>query len=62
MQKDCNKSMAFIQNQTYLTTPQRVQVHKTYIQPHIYYCNTIWGKTSQEILTEFFVFKSELVK
>ena len=31
----------------YLTIPQRVQFYKTYIQPHIDYCNTVWGGTSQ---------------
>ena len=27
----------------YLTIPQRVKFYKTYIQPHIDYCNTVWG-------------------
>ena len=26
----------------YLTTSQRIQFYKTYIQPHIDYCNTVW--------------------
>ena len=28
----------------YLTTSQRIQFYKTYIQPHIDYCNTVWGE------------------
>ena len=31
----------------YLSTKHRVQFYKTYIQPHIDYCSTIWGGTSQ---------------
>ena len=38
----------------YLTIPQRVQFYKTYIQPHIDYCNTVWGGTSQVNLNRIF--------
>ena len=31
----------------YLSTEHRVQFYKAYIQPHIDYCSTIWGGTSQ---------------
>lgn len=31
----------------FLTTSHRIQFYKTYIQPHIDYCNTVWGGTSQ---------------
>ena len=46
----------------YLTTSQRIQFYKTYIQPHSDYCNTVWGGTSQLNLNRIFVSKSELVK
>ena len=46
MQKDYNKFMTSILMKEYLTIPQRVQFYKTYIQPHIDYCNTVWGGTS----------------
>ena len=38
----------------YLTTSQRIQFYKTYIQPHIDYCNTVWGGTSQVNLNRIF--------
>ena len=38
----------------YLTTSQRIQFYKTYIQPHIDYCNTVWGGTSQLNLNRIF--------
>ena len=31
----------------YLNIEQRTQFYKTYIQPHIDYCNLVWGGTSQ---------------
>ena len=34
----------------FLTLEYRVQFYKTYIQPHIDYCNVIWGCTSQNNL------------
>ena len=34
----------------FLTLEHRVQFYKTYIQPHIDYCNVIWGCTSQNNL------------
>ena len=37
----------------YLSTEHRVQFYKTYIQPHIDYCSTIWGGTSQYNLNRF---------
>ena len=30
-----------------MSTHQRVQFYKSYVQPHIDYCNAIWGGTSQ---------------
>ena len=38
----------------YLNTSHRVQFYKTYIQPHIDYCNTVWGGTSQVNLNRIF--------
>ena len=38
----------------HITIPQRVQFYKTYIQPHIDYCNTVWGGTSQVNLSRIF--------
>ena len=38
----------------YLNIPHRVQFYKTYIQPHIDYCNTVWGGTSQVNLNRIF--------
>ena len=34
----------------YLSTDQRVQFYKTYIQHHFDYCNSVWGGTSQRNL------------
>lgn len=38
----------------YLTTEHRVQFYKTYIQPHIDYCSTVWGgyvpKSSKQVV------------
>ena len=31
----------------YLNVEQTTQFYKTYIQPHIDYCNLVWGGTSQ---------------
>ena len=38
----------------YLNTSHRVQFYKTYIQPHIDYCNTVWDGTSQVNLNIIF--------
>ena len=38
----------------FLTVPHRVQFYKSYIQPHIDYCNTVWGGTSQINLNRIF--------
>ena len=38
----------------YLSRDHRVQFYKTYIQPHIDYCNVIWGGTSQINLNRIF--------
>ena len=55
MQKDYIKLMAFIYKiKDYLTTAHRIQFYKTYIQPHIDYCNIIWGGTSQANLNRTF--------
>ena len=39
--------MAIIKIKDYLSTEHRVQFDKTYIQPNVDYCSTIWGGTSQ---------------
>ena len=46
----------------YLSTEQRVQIYKTYIQPHIDYCSTIWGGTSQYNLNRIFRLQKRAVK
>ena len=38
----------------YLNVEQRTQFYKTYIQPHIDYCNLVWGGTSQMNLERIF--------
>ena len=38
----------------YLSTEYRVQFYKIYIQPHIDYCSTIWGETSQYNLNRIY--------
>ena len=38
----------------YLCTDQRVQFYKAYIQPHIDYCNSVWGGTSQRNLDRIY--------
>ena len=39
---------------TYLSTHQRVQFYKSYVQPHIDYCNAIWRGTSQRNLERLY--------
>ena len=43
----------------YLSTDQRVQFYKTYVQPHIDYCSTIWGGTSQRNLDRIYWLQQE---
>ena len=38
----------------YLSTDQRVQFYKSYVQPHIDYCSAIWGGTSQRNLDRIY--------
>ena len=38
----------------YLNIEQRTHFYKTYIQPHIDYCNLVWGGTSQINLERIF--------
>ena len=38
----------------FLTIPHRIQFYKSYVQPHIDYCNTVWGGTSQINLDRIF--------
>ncbi len=40
----------------------RTQFYKTYIQPHIDYCNTVWGGTSQIHLHRIFRLQKRAVK
>ena len=46
----------------YLSTEHRVQFCKTFIQPHIDYCSTIWGGTSQYCLNRIFKLQKRAVK
>ena len=46
----------------YLSTEHRVQFYKTYIQPQIDYCSTIWGRTSQYNLNRIFRLQKRAVK
>ena len=46
----------------YLSTEHRVQFYKTYIQPHIDYCSTIWGGTSQYNLNRIYRLQKRAVK
>ena len=46
----------------YLSTEHRVQFHKTYIQPHIDYCSSIWGGTSQHNLNKIYRLQKRAVK
>ena len=46
----------------YLTILQRVQFYKTYIQPHIDYCNTIWDGTSRVNLNRIFRLQKQTCK
>ncbi len=38
----------------FLSIEHRVQFYKTYIQPHIDYCNIIWGNAKQTNLNRLF--------
>ena len=44
------------------STKHRVQFYKTYIQPHIDYCSTIWGGTSQYNLNRIYRLQKRAVK
>ena len=33
----------------FFSLENRVQFYKTYIQPHIDYCSTVWGGTQQNL-------------
>ena len=46
----------------YLSVEHRTQFYKTYIQPHIDYCNLVWGGTSQLNLTDFSACKNVPVR
>ena len=37
-----------------LNKEHRVQFYKSFIQPHLDYCNIVWGKTSQNNLLRLF--------
>ena len=47
---------------TYLSRDHRIQFYKTYIQPHIEYCNIIWGGTSQMNLNRIFRLQNRACK
>ena len=44
----------------YLSLEHRVQFYKTYIQPHIDYCSTVWKGTAYSTMTESKGYKSML--
>ena len=46
----------------YISTEHRVQFCKTYIQPHIDYCSTIWRGTSQYNLNRIYRLQKRAVK
>ena len=46
----------------YLSTDQRVQFYKAYIQPHIDYCNSVWGGTSQRNLGRIYSLQKRACK
>ena len=46
----------------YLSTEHRVQFYKTYLQPHIDYCSTVWGGTSHSNLNRIFRLQKRAVK
>ena len=46
----------------YLSTEHRVQFYKTYIQPHIDYCSSVWGGTSQHNLNRIYRLQKRAVK
>ena len=46
----------------YLSTEHRVQFYKTYIQPNIDYCSTIWGGSSQYNLNRIYRSQKRAVK
>ena len=46
----------------YLSTEHRVQFYKTYLQPHIDYCSTVWGGTSHSNLNRIFRLQKRSVK
>lgn len=46
----------------YLSIEHRVQFYKTYIQPHIDYCSTIWGGTSQYNLNRIYRLQKRSIK
>ena len=47
---------------SYLTSNQRVQFYKSYVQPHIDYCNAIWGGTSQRNLDRIYRLQKRVCK
>ena len=46
----------------YLSLEHRIQFYKAYIQPHIDYCNVIWGGTCQSNLNRLFRLQKRTVK
>ena len=46
----------------YLSLEHRVQFYKTYIQPHIDYCSTVWGGTSHSNLDRIYRLQKWAVK
>ena len=46
----------------YLSLEHRVQSYKTYIQPHIDYCSTVWGGTSHSNLDRIYRLQKRAVK
>ena len=49
---------------TFLSQEHRVQFYKSYIQPHIDFCNSVWGNTSlllKDLISDFYLTSLQLV-
>ena len=61
VKKISSNFVAFIKIE-YLSLEHRVQFYKTYIQPHIDYCSTVWGGTSHSNLDRIYRLQKRAVK
>ena len=46
----------------FFSLENRVQFYKTYIQPHIHYCSTVWGGTSHSNLNRIYRIQKMAIK